>query len=155
MSAAADPTTLYSQWCSTRKDLSLAISAFKRASEALSSLDRRLSALHEFIPLGVEEELPRLHSEGDQLYLAIADLKKLRNNSVTLAPINHLPAEILASVFTFAVDDSESLYPRPENAPQRVDFTTVLASVSYYWRQVALSTPALWSYINLVLEGFG
>ncbi|KAG8722619.1 hypothetical protein FRC08_017452 [Ceratobasidium sp. 394] len=148
MSASTDPTTLYSEWCSTRTAFSLALSAFNRASRA----DRRLCTLHESILLSVEQELLGLYSEGDQFFRAVAHLKKLRNHSVTLVPINYLPAEILAPIFIIAVHDSKVLRPKP-NASKRIDFTTVLASVSHYWRQIALSTPELWSYIDLAPRG--
>ncbi|KAJ3514749.1 hypothetical protein NLJ89_g2196 [Agrocybe chaxingu] len=61
--------------------------------------------------------------------------------SVEISPISTLPPELLSSIFILA---------RPQSRfPPVLPFEVVISHVSRYWREVALSTPQLWSKIYI------
>ncbi|KAF8596334.1 hypothetical protein BDV93DRAFT_528114 [Ceratobasidium sp. AG-I] len=60
-------------------------------------------------------------------------------------PIYHLPPEILSYIFTFSKN-----YCDHETTPHRDGFS----EVSVYWRQTAVSTPALWNHIDISVNGY-
>ncbi|KAG8710158.1 hypothetical protein FRC08_017541 [Ceratobasidium sp. 394] len=66
----------------------------------------------------------------------------MKNDNVTLAPVNTLPSEILAHVLKLS-----------RSYCTCIDKGTVkfydLAAVCTYWRLVALDTPALWSHVDV------
>jgi len=62
-------------------------------------------------------------------------------NSVT--PISHLPAEILSRIFELVLED-ERQGEQTHSLPQKPRLTQVCS----HWREVALDTPKLWSYID-------
>lgn len=69
-----------------------------------------------------------------------------------LSPIRRLPPEILSQIFEDAAYNYYSYirlrhWTNPHNLPM-FQFTTV----SYLWRQVAISTPFLWNYLNMDLD---
>ncbi|KAG6854044.1 hypothetical protein C0991_011249 [Blastosporella zonata] len=89
-------------------------------NDVIADKDRRL----------IDQEMQRLED-------SIRALKSRRN---ILAPISHLPIEILAKVFAFCASDSaEGTNP--------LEWIRV-SHVSRYWRAVALDSPSLWG--NLV-----
>ncbi|KAJ6580980.1 hypothetical protein B0H19DRAFT_1113124 [Mycena capillaripes] len=57
-----------------------------------------------------------------------------------------LPPEILAEIFIHCLPDNDFITPDPTAAP------LVLCSVCRRWREVALSTPGLWSSLVLDLQ---
>ncbi|KAJ3568158.1 hypothetical protein NP233_g5896 [Leucocoprinus birnbaumii] len=61
------------------------------------------------------------------------------------SPIHHLPPELLSHVFSFD-DHTSNTFP--------TSFAWTAAHVCSHWRQVALSTPRLWSTIALDLSSF-
>ncbi|KAG8740655.1 hypothetical protein FRC10_004065 [Ceratobasidium sp. 414] len=88
--------------------------------------------------LTLDAELTGLASEEAVLRNARASLTAARNLSMTLAPIHTLPPEILANIFLIVRHGSED--PPPAQ---------LLAGISSYWRQVAINTPSLWTWINI------
>ncbi|KAF7353968.1 hypothetical protein MVEN_01083300 [Mycena venus] len=66
-------------------------------------------------------------------------------SSSRLAPVRCLPPEILSSIFLHSILDSPLAIGRPQ------DFS--VAAVSFHWREVALSTPSLWSRFSISLRG--
>ncbi|KDQ19926.1 hypothetical protein BOTBODRAFT_169967 [Botryobasidium botryosum FD-172 SS1] len=64
---------------------------------------------------------------------------KSRHNNTTL--IYRLPLDVLASIFKFVVDSDACELPSARPPLQ-------LASVSRWWREVALGTPVLWTWIG-------
>lgn len=64
--------------------------------------------------------------------------------------INSLPLEILSSIFVTLV--GASLYARSvgDSSYGSKEYPTLLSSVCAHWRRVSISTPYLWSYIELV-----
>ena len=71
------------------------------------------------------------------------------------APIHSLPVELLSYIFTLSThtsfaqeDDAAELSPTDfPFDPANMLTTLAISSVSRYWREVALSTPALWTDI--------
>ncbi|KAK7038204.1 hypothetical protein R3P38DRAFT_2904988 [Favolaschia claudopus] len=57
-----------------------------------------------------------------------------------------LPLEILAEIFTHCLPDVDFITPNPSTAP------LALCGVCHQWREVALSTPTLWSSLELILD---
>jgi hypothetical protein len=72
-------------------------------------------------------------------------------HKVLVAPVWHLPPEILSYIFVL------SLSHRPPNEVNRTSLrkSLLLARVNQYWRQVALSTPQLWTTIFLDSKSLG
>ena len=66
-------------------------------------------------------------------------------HKVLVAPVWHLPPEILSYIFVLCLSH------RPPNEINRTSLkrSLLLARVNQYWRQVALSTPQLWTTIFL------
>lgn len=72
-------------------------------------------------------------------------------------PIDTLPVELLSYIFTLGTHATAE--PLPTGGPDAPVFDTesvkaplIFASVSRYWRQVALSTPSLWTSLCITLE---
>ncbi|KAF7303459.1 F-box domain-containing protein [Mycena indigotica] len=60
------------------------------------------------------------------------------------SPISWLPPELLSKIFYSCLPRNRRVRPHPHRAPLQ------MAQVSQQWRQVAVSTPALWRSIYLV-----
>ncbi|KAJ2916171.1 hypothetical protein MD484_g4256, partial [Candolleomyces efflorescens] len=77
-------------------------------------------------------------------------------------PVNTLPVELLSYIFTLGAHSVVEQQPsgecgsEPEGAPafttENVKMPLVLASVSRYWRRVALNTPSLWTSFCITME---
>lgn len=77
-------------------------------------------------------------------------------------PVNTLPVELLSYIFTLGTHAIVEQQPSgecgsdPEGAPafttENVKMPLVLASVSRYWRRVALNTPSLWTNFCITME---
>jgi hypothetical protein len=153
MSTTSGPITLFSQWANARKNLAIALSEFHDASKGLGALGSQLSGTQKFMLQSLKGDLPALETERGSLSESMATLKRLCNSGTDVW-VNRLPREILAAIFTMAVDDSRAPYigtlSRPRNL---VDFSTLLASVCSHWRQVSVATPALWAHIDFNRRG--
>lgn len=78
------------------------------------------------------------------------------------APIDTLPVELLSYIFTLGTHATAEPLPSgglgdaSDGAPvfdaESVKTPLVFASVSRYWRQVALNTPSLWTSLCITLE---
>ncbi|KAG8737136.1 hypothetical protein FRC10_008558 [Ceratobasidium sp. 414] len=61
--------------------------------------------------------------------------------------VNGLPTEVLSLIFTTVV--STSLFARfNDKSYGTIDSPTLLASICTHWRHIAISIPALWSFID-------
>ncbi|KAH9913380.1 hypothetical protein B0H21DRAFT_703965 [Amylocystis lapponica] len=81
-----------------------------------------------------------------------------------VSPINRLPVELLSYIFTIGahVHDTDGAVLRPRLYDSRHEispclsyspsFPYLVASVSTHWRQIALTTPQLWSKICLTVQ---
>jgi F-box-like len=72
-------------------------------------------------------------------------------HKVLVAPVWHIPPEILSYIFVLCLSEC------PPNEIKRSSLRTslLLARVNQFWRQVALSTPQLWSTIFLDSKSLG
>ena len=62
-----------------------------------------------------------------------------------MAPIHHIPIELLRAIFDLAVYSQ----PLPDDRdPRRLTAEVVLSHVCRHWRQVALDNPLLWTLIH-------
>ncbi|KAG8791612.1 hypothetical protein FRC12_008674 [Ceratobasidium sp. 428] len=143
----------FSQLDVTQNQLILALSAFHGAcaqlyetaikvqstGETYSALDDRLGQMGKRLDsLSVtEEELAQSHSF----------LRRTRNISKTMIPINRLPGELLAHIFELVVSHQYTTKTAKANAQPNALAT--IPSVCHSWRQLAIRTPRLWTYIDL------
>jgi hypothetical protein len=79
--------------------------------------------------------------------------ERILSYELILSPLRQLPDEILAEIFltvhasqVAAYDDDQS----KTTTTRIVDSPIVLSHVSNQWRRVALTTPRLWSFIQLI-----
>ncbi|KAG8709516.1 hypothetical protein FRC08_018300 [Ceratobasidium sp. 394] len=147
---------LFQRWKSARTTLTRAISDYLAASdgiiEALSSSKGPSSVRYslEQTLAGIDLELSSLQSEEEKLKQTRTALANERNKSRVLSPVHRLPREVLVMIFVIAT----SRYTKDDHTTRchRARFSpTILASVSSSWRQIALGTPCLWSYIDLIV----
>ena len=76
------------------------------------------------------------------------------------SPINKLPIELLAYIFSLSTYPTTGGFPGPTEEEYRpptittesVQVPLILSSVSRLWRQVALGTPHLWSSLCITVE---
>ncbi|CAE6496457.1 unnamed protein product, partial [Rhizoctonia solani] len=131
--------------------------------EPISFLDR--SALEETL-IAINSELPFPAIYAQRLWKGRVTLTGLRNRSSTLSPVNSLPAKILTSIFIRAAQADRigriTLAQRARDAGEtqaiaarlrRPDMSTVISSVSTYWRQLSIQTLELWAHIDLGESG--
>ncbi|KAF8599506.1 hypothetical protein BDV93DRAFT_609228 [Ceratobasidium sp. AG-I] len=152
---SVDPTKLCSQWIAARKQLSQAIDAFEAVCNALAALGFQAGAVLEsdqpdFV-LTVEAELPVLIRGANQLSSSLYTMKKLRNGSPKLVPINRLPSELLTSIFSIAINTGWKDWNIRDNRSFR-DVEQIplhfIFSVSSYWRYLCLASPVFWTRIR-------
>ncbi|EGN94456.1 hypothetical protein SERLA73DRAFT_96603 [Serpula lacrymans var. lacrymans S7.3] len=72
-------------------------------------------------------------------------------------PINTLPVELLSHVFNLSTHAYAELKPDDHHQdspfnPESVTIPTTLASVSRHWRNVALSTPSIWTSLCITVD---
>ncbi|KZP10520.1 hypothetical protein FIBSPDRAFT_717320, partial [Athelia psychrophila] len=102
----------------------------------------------------LDREISRFRAAIAELELKRATLQSFANfHKALLNPVSRLPAEVLSQIFQQCVivpwtDTARDAkyYPGDNKTPMAI------ASVGRQWRDVALSTPRLWSAISLVLR---
>ncbi|KAG8796633.1 hypothetical protein FRC12_013625 [Ceratobasidium sp. 428] len=82
-----------------------------------------------------------------QLHQSVAALRRTRNMSRDLIPINKLPAEILSRVFDHA--NSRMDCADTDGRRHHLDSSVVIPSVCVSWRQQALNMSWWWAHIDL------
>jgi hypothetical protein len=87
--------------------------------------------------------IPTLASHEERLRNARAQLQHRRNESTILSPITKLSPDLLSQIFTLVVDSGVQTHQ------PTLDMTSALASVCANWRHIAISTGAIWSYVDL------
>ncbi|KAG9120135.1 hypothetical protein FRC07_004504 [Ceratobasidium sp. 392] len=137
-------------WKACRSALTAAVQNYLGACTKLHSVctqSRNLSRTRREIEsalLAIDVELSSLASEEEELYKARIALGTARNSSTILTPVRILPPELLARVFLMLKIISPNGY-RNKDLPAAHPLT----SVSSYWRQIAIETPTLWTYIGV------
>ncbi|KAJ6526462.1 hypothetical protein B0H19DRAFT_1197470 [Mycena capillaripes] len=80
------------------------------------------------------------------------------NSQIAISPIHRIPAEILAEIFVFCVQNSRHRYDAEDgcwypNYSYSVDdppeSPTALTHVCAFWRDVAVNTPRLWDFLTV------
>ncbi|KAF8606154.1 hypothetical protein BDV93DRAFT_362262 [Ceratobasidium sp. AG-I] len=66
------------------------------------------------------------------------------------APIDRLPSEILSRIFVALVQASRYAASIGDDTYSATNYPLRLSSVCVNWRQIAISTPMLWSFLDLV-----
>ncbi|KZP27316.1 hypothetical protein FIBSPDRAFT_818473, partial [Athelia psychrophila] len=114
----------------------------------------------------VNETVAATLADISELVLAISRLKAatkelerkrttlecfINNHKSLLNPVTRLPAEVLSQIFQQCIivnwlEKGFHLYHRFDSTP------LMIAGVSRHWRNVALSTPRLWSALSLTLR---
>ncbi|CCO31079.1 hypothetical protein BN14_05113 [Rhizoctonia solani AG-1 IB] len=105
---------------------------------------------------GVTSELQLVASYVTKLKQAEAPMKALRNNSPIVVPVSRLPTEMLARIFQIVVDDQPELDDMLRDtlfvSLSLPKYPESLSHVCFGWRRVALTTPSLWTRIDLVMN---
>ncbi|KAL0948569.1 hypothetical protein HGRIS_011128 [Hohenbuehelia grisea] len=124
-------------------EIDTALAEVKHSSHELALCDDNIKHLEAHL-----EDLKRLETH-------LQDLKRKRStisryllaHKAAASPIRRVPPEILAIIMLYAVSRERSLDQYFPGAPQHGMWR--LALVSRIWRDVALSTPILWSEIDI------
>ncbi|RDB25980.1 hypothetical protein Hypma_006727 [Hypsizygus marmoreus] len=99
-------------------------------------------------PDGNIDEVRRCRSIIEQLLrdrdATNCTLERLRGS---LSPIRRLPPEVLSEIFLRCQSEEDFIHPAPSKFPH------LFSSVCSAWRSVALTTPRLWSSIEVSLTG--
>lgn len=145
----------YQSWVAARDALRQGIQAYIRTSNALgsslasaSSQSVALDHFPDHVSTQFDTELKRFPDEQSELHAAHLALLKSRNISTVFCRISCLPSEILSRIFLAAYVDN----PNDDSSRQSRKFPNILASVCHSWRTIALGTPMLWSYLELIVR---
>ncbi|KAJ7623500.1 hypothetical protein FB45DRAFT_837762 [Roridomyces roridus] len=89
---------------------------------------------------------------GTQDYQKQSSIVRRADGSLSFANVTRLalvlPPELTSAIFAFCLPESEFVEPDPSAAP------LLLLRVCRRWRDIALSTPALWASLHINLEWF-
>ncbi|TFK65483.1 hypothetical protein BDN72DRAFT_962497, partial [Pluteus cervinus] len=109
--------------------------ALRRIDEEISQLEARLTSLHLAFPhISDSQSLGQItRDEINQLEVKIRSLKSTRNSLIPIARLHH---EILQEIFIISSEEAG------EQA------ALLMSWISRSWREIALQTPALWSYLT-------
>ncbi|THU96198.1 hypothetical protein K435DRAFT_664911, partial [Dendrothele bispora CBS 962.96] len=96
----------------------------------------------------IEQQLKILEDQRDVLQKERTTLNRYASTQKTvLNPVRRVPVEILADIFTICVKNATSnMY---ENALTMKSARWTVSHVCARWRQVSLTTPTLWTNIEL------
>lgn len=131
------------------------IKTYSAATEAYATLGDpvRGSRANEFLEC-VQRELQALSTYETKIKQIKPTLAQFRNLARTIVPVNSLPPEILLRVFEqihgswiYSQRDRCSI-----NRPARSTLAAPLVVFSHVcvrWRRIALSSPVLWSHLNI------
>ncbi|KAG9076893.1 hypothetical protein FRC06_009233 [Ceratobasidium sp. 370] len=138
------------EWKATRTLLVDTIKSYRTASAALGVACARVSphplerAAVEQVLLDLDLEILDLGSNEEILRDTRISFLQLRNSSARLTRISALPPEVLTHILTlsrtYCVRDSEAKW-----------CFNAVAEVNTQWRQIALSTPDMWTHIDIIL----
>ncbi|SJL15145.1 uncharacterized protein ARMOST_18630 [Armillaria ostoyae] len=131
-------------------ELRRAVLSYEQQLHNLTTEEEKLQQMLTKIHDTVKEKAGLLHREKERVLAAINNRKRV------LSPVRRLPVEILFQIFLHTIEfpvrctqgsDSDVLWDfHPTDNP-----VWSLECVSKQWRMVAMSSPQLWSYINIIL----
>ncbi|KAJ7709045.1 hypothetical protein B0H17DRAFT_916453, partial [Mycena rosella] len=113
-------------------------SAIAETSEHLSSLDHQISGLRVRLKQ-LEEEctaVSRFHTQ----------------NEIILSPLRRMPTEVLGEIFSWTLPSVRDAVAAPDLNRCGFDMGSspwLLGHISSRWREIALSTPSLWSLVAI------
>ncbi|KAF8606190.1 hypothetical protein BDV93DRAFT_521039 [Ceratobasidium sp. AG-I] len=70
------------------------------------------------------------------------------------APVDILPSEVLSHIFSTLVQSWLYAYTIGDKSYGPINYPLLLSSVCVRWRQVAITTPSLWSYLDFDIAGY-
>ncbi|KAJ7053560.1 hypothetical protein C8F01DRAFT_996574, partial [Mycena amicta] len=109
------------------------------------------------VPRSLRKELEQVEGNIRSLEAQLADLRGLRKLILSgldniVYPILTLPPELTIEIFTNYVESARlgfQDYPSDSRIPAPYPSPIVLASVCRAWRDIALSSAALWSRLHI------
>ncbi|CUA71121.1 G8 domain-containing protein DDB_G0286311 [Rhizoctonia solani] len=145
LSAAGDQLSSaldrYAQACSTTRDACLNGGQINNSPELLTSLDKQSSAITLYI---------------QKLEAARASIQAARGSIPKVAPVSALPAEILGRIFRLVLPGQKCLVQRGYDGSisgiKYSIYPDALAHVCSFWRRVAITTPNLWTHIDIAVD---
>lgn len=100
------------------------------------------------IHTAVYEEAASLASYQNLIAATREKLLRLHNAFNLFSGISRLPVEILARIFALSVESFRSYRVKDRSLDRSIGQVNAIAGVCSYWRNVAINTPSLWSYID-------
>ncbi|KAJ7364916.1 hypothetical protein DFH08DRAFT_1073434 [Mycena albidolilacea] len=102
------------------------------------------------------DELARVEARIEELEIALSQLKELRASLKTpidahralISPMRCIPQDVLLAIFSSCLPSEHNALIDPAEAP------LVLGRICRHWRDVAYSTPILWSSIHIPCLGY-
>ncbi|KAF7371183.1 F-box domain-containing protein [Mycena sanguinolenta] len=115
-------------------------------------LDSELPIVESMI-LKIDASVAAIDKEILDLYCRIKELNEERDrlrsyrvkNRAILSPIRRLPPEILVEIFLWTTPNS--VKRRRSSSRYSFPWPWVLTRISHRWREIAVSTPSLWSHV--------
>lgn len=160
MSALNNLQTAWAHWRLMEKALGSSLRSYLSACEAIKGACEIVpgicsqSALENVIS-ELDQEILMIHSSERELLHTRKYLVQARNKTA-LVPINQLPVEVLAQIFTTLAAEDECSEVTSISRPDYEAFGRELESamsVCTHWRQIALEAKSLWSHVDHVTTG--
>ncbi|KAG8715053.1 hypothetical protein FRC08_011051 [Ceratobasidium sp. 394] len=136
------------EWKATRTLLINTIQSYRAASVTLGAVCTRASthplerAAAEEALLDLDSEIPSLSMHEETLHDTRISLLQLRNSSAKLTRINAFPPEVLTHILAL----SRTYCAYADGGKQCFN---AVAEVNTQWRRIALSTPDMWTHIDI------
>ncbi|KAG8713346.1 hypothetical protein FRC09_018815 [Ceratobasidium sp. 395] len=149
---------IFQRWKASNNQLARSIQDYVEACAALEaflatpSRDMISRNIQNKTFVDLDPELSSLPSHEERLQEVRSRLNETRNSSQLIAPINNLPPEILAMIFSLAVrlwinED----YQHAES--YEISHVSELSGVCRLWRRLVLQCHTFWSELHLSLTG--
>ncbi|CAE6429145.1 unnamed protein product [Rhizoctonia solani] len=131
----------YVRACSSARDACISGGWLNSSPDLLKNLQKRSD---------------NIASHIQKLQGARAVIHAARNSISKITLLNEFPAEILAHIFQLVLPGQSCLVLRgSERKMSKIKyplFPDALAHVCSYWRRIAITTPSLWTHIDIALD---
>ncbi|KAG8694893.1 hypothetical protein FRC08_008198 [Ceratobasidium sp. 394] len=94
-------------------------------------------------------------SKSNMLKTAVAVLNRVHNQSIAFVPIRSLPDDVLIHIFALACTRCR-FFPTTERPISKCRITKTMLAVTHVctdWRRLAISTPTLWTHVDIMDNG--
>ncbi|KDQ19258.1 hypothetical protein BOTBODRAFT_433778 [Botryobasidium botryosum FD-172 SS1] len=101
----------------------------------------------------IDSRIGEIRAMETQLVACRVALQEFRNWPTVLVPISRLPPECISQIFLMGsnpVDQEDPDVDQSPSCPPRKPFCLTVSTVCHRWRDIALSTPRLWSNIEFL-----